>query len=590
MRHELPPQRQALLAAVRLPLAALCLSAPAAAFQFTYRPPYTLQFDHPAGYVANDAKAVVLGQLTDDAIPDACVLHGNEAHLIRATDRRNQWRKLTGTYTAIAHLPEANAADVDRVLALNGNGLVKLVWDSPTQTLVPQAVSGTSAWVNATQLQVHQTPGNLTEILALASNGRYILRASYTPSTAAVSLLTSVPISSSTVITGVEWVSSGNSVLEYAYGGSWGIAVCDVTGTTTYDSISQANNRSLLVRIPMGSSALDRLGWVRAPSGTADFLTVVRPGGVQETAIWLLGTSVAQMVLADLGEDSQDELLLFADAVPYALGLRRDTPASTATFLDIGQPQFIYDIDHGNTLIGQISSYPFVSGTGVLGGTDKAPVPAAMDLDGDGDDDVFAAGHPSGAARAMIFLGGANFEESIDPQTAPVVRAWMPDYTATKLGAQNSMEIVFNLPILPTAGPALTATHVQYTVWVQAAGSSYVDVTPSNVHVLLTDLTPYSASNPPPLLSPLVIGNLNNLGQGWIHIESAFLKMSGGTMVQAFPAYHEKLAISWFANGVPLTFSHGTAGQWVPPYLAGDGGVGGTSGRPPITPPSGGGG
>lgn len=578
-------QRRALQTGLALSLAALAGSAPASAFQFSYRAPLTLQLDHPvapANYVVGDAKAVVLGQLTDDAIPDACVLHGSDVHLIRAVDRRNQWRKLTGSYTAIARLPEANAADVDKVVALNASGLVKLVWNSTAQTLLPTAVSGTSAWVNATQLQVHQTPGNQTEILALASNGRTILRAQYTPSTGAVSLMTTVPISTSTTITGVDWSSSTD--LEYAFAGSWGVAVCSPATPipAMLDSISQANNRSLLVRVPMGAGSFDRLGWVRAPTGTADYLTVVRVGGVQEAAIWLLGTSIAQMALADLGEDSRDELLLFADAVPYALGLRRNT---LTTFMDIGQPQFVYDIDHGNTAVGVLDSYPFVSGTGVLGGTGKAPVPGIMDLDGDGDDDVLAAGHPpgNGAGRAMIFLGGEVPEESTGG-AGPVMRAWIPSYDVTKYAQQDTLEIDFEIPTLPATGPAAAATHVQYTVWVQAAGAGAITLQQA---LPPTDLT---LTNPTPPL-PVVISNLSSLGQGTIHIESSFLRFNGASMETAFPAYHEKLALSWFSNGVTLTFMDGDAGHWsAPPSIGNDGGVGGTSGRPPITPPSGGGG
>lgn len=570
--------------ALALPLAALCLTAPASAFQFSYRAPLTLQLDHPlvpANYVVGDAKAVVVGQLSDDAIPDACVLHGDEVHLIRAVDRRNQWRKLTGTYTAIARLPEANAADVDKVVALDGNGLVKLVWDNTAQTLLPQAVSGTSAWVGASQLQVHQTPGNLTEILALASNARLILRASYTPSTGAVTLLSSVSISTSTAITGVDW--SNTADLEYAYAGTWGVAVCLPNGSPL-DSISQNNNRSLLVRIPM-DTGFDRLGWVRAPSGTADYLTVVRSGGLQEAAIWLLGASIAQMTLADLGEDSREELLLFADAVPYALGLRRDT---LTTFMDIGQPQFIYDIDHGRTAVGVLGGYPFPSGTGVLGGTGKAPVPGVMDLDGDGDDDVFAAGHPTGngAARAMIFLNGSNPEESTGG-AGPVLRAWIPEYNVTKYSAQDTLEIQFELPTLPTTGKAAAATHVLYTVWVQADGEDAMDLTSEQVR--WTDLTQV----PPAAPAPVVIPNVSSLGSGMVHIESTFLTMNstGSVMLTAFPAYHEKLALSWFDPDVNYDFFDGNAGEWsAPPGIGYDGGVGGTSGRPPITPPSGGGG
>jgi hypothetical protein len=575
---------------IALAFAALAFAAPATAFQFSYQQPYTLQFDHPltpASYVTGDAKAVVLGHLDEDAIPDACVLHDTQAYLIRSADRRNHWRKLAGNYTAITRLPAGQAGVRDAVLAVNANGLVRLVWDGAPgqQTLVPIAVPFTSAWVGCTNLQVNETPGGSLEILALGSDDRTLLRAIFTPATGVVGSFDSCTLNDlATALTALELSSDGE--LEYAYAGSWGVRflTSDLLDHPEMPPIDEACNRSLLVRLPVAGETVDRLAWIRAPVGTADFLTVLRADGNHDVPIYLIGASIAQATLADMCEDARPELMLFADASPYAIGLRRDT---SKTFRDLSVTPFILDLDRQHTLVSTIGPYAFQAGSGVLGGTDKAPVPAAMDMDGDSDDDLFLAGHagPNGSSRAMVVLGSLVKEEEAMHGSPTIVRAWLPGFNFTTYPAVDEALIEFAVAERPLAGPAFTATHVRYTIWVQAETALCMDL--ASEQSLTFDLTP----NGIPQYPGLYISDLASLGNGWIHIQSEFLRYENGVMIDAFPAYHEKLALSWFVAEQPVEFRGGTAGVWTHDPLTGnDGGIGGTSGRPPSTPPSGGGG
>lgn len=570
------------------PLAALAIAPPAAAYPFSFQQPRTLNFDHPLpidSYVHGDARAVVLGQLNEDAIPDACVLHGTEAFLIRSADRRNQWRKLTGAYTGIARLPLGQAGARDAVLALDANGLVRLVWNGTpgVETLVPHAVPATSAWVGATHLQVNETPGGGYEILALEAEGRSLLRANIVPATGNVNSFVSADLSApATALTALNWSVDGE--LEYAYAGDWGISflTSDLELDDQAPNLSEACDRALLVRVPVANE-LDRLAWIRGPGGLPDFLTVLRPSGNHDLPIYLAGGHIAQATLADLCEDSRAELILFADATPFSIGMRR---GSTSTFLDLSQLPVILDLDRAHTMVTPQGTNGFGPGSGVVGGTLKAPIPAAMDLDGDGDDDLFVAGHAgaNGNQRAMVYLGTLVDEEATSHSGTSVLRAWLPGFEFTTSPATDEASIYFGIAARPPSGPASTATHLRYTVWVQAQNALCMDL--ASEQSLTFSLT----SGGVPQYPGLILPGLASLASGWVHIESTFLEYSNGVMVRAFPAYHEKIALSWFTGNETLEFFGDSAGLWGPPTGGEDGGVGGTSGRPPSTPPSGGGG
>lgn len=545
----------------------------------------TQQYDHPAttpAYVTGDAKAVALGQFTDDAIPDACVLHGTEAHLIRSVDRRSAWRKLSGNYTAIARLPLGQWNGRDDVIAIGASGLVVLEWNGTpgVETLLPRVLSGTAGWANATHLQVESTPEGAIEVVALAANTRTILRAIHTGAGGGLNQLDAIDLpSSATDMTPIEFVEGGE--FEYAYAGTWGVAICDAWGADLFN-VDASSSRSLLERVPIDGE-LDRLAWVRGPSGMTDFLSVIRPSGAQDPAIWLSGANLAGFHLVDLCEDSLPELLLLADGLGFAIGLKRGT---STTFQDVSATQFILDLERGNSLVGSLSEYPFDPGTGVVAGAYKAPVPDSMDLDGDGDEDLFLAGHPSGAGRAMLYLG-ARVEEEAWQNPSSNSRAWIPGYTASLSHANDQFQVIPALAAQPTSGPSKDATHLRYTLWTQAQTASAIDWDSEQVFEL--DLT--AGGNPSPPVFDFT--NISGLGDGWVHIESSFLQRDAtGAMVAAFPAYHEKIALSWYDRVFSYDFEDNTAGIWGPPQYQDSevGGVGGTSGRPPITPPSGGGG
>jgi hypothetical protein len=545
--------------------------------------PYALNLSHPAGYVTGDARAVVLGQLTDDAIPDACVLHGTEAFLLRSVDRRNRWRALSESYayTEIALLPHGQSQNHDGVLAVTSSGLVKLLWNgsSGVETLVPQSVSGSSAWAGATEVQVARNDAGAYEALGLASDGTTILRWSYNTATGAMADLGAIELNNeANALTPVNW--NTDDEFEYAAAGAWGCGVYTSQGERVVPDVEFPSNGSKLLRLNDGDG--DRLVWVTSLSSTASFLRVLRSDDVEENPIYLAG-KVAHMVLQNRDSDPRKELLLFGDGLNLAVGVNR---ATTETFQDINVSAYLLDLNSENSFVRWFGGYELVEGTGVVGGTFKAPVPAVYDLDGDGDDDLFAAGHPSGAARAMIFLGDFNNEEvAVGINTH--LRAWLPGYTVSVGG--NSGQLDFEIPTLPATGPAAAATHVRITVWTQAEGAAHMNL--ASEQSIQYDLDAH-----PPWQSPsFSFTNLSALGDGWIHLESTFLQYdAGGTvMLHAFPAYHEKVALEWFGSESELIFWDGTVGVWGPPKK-GDteviGGVGGTSGRPPSTPPSGGGG
>jgi hypothetical protein len=542
--------------------------------------PITLNLSHPSGHVSGDAKAVVLGQLTEDAIPDACVLHGTQAHLLRSVDRRNRWLALSGTYTAIALLPQGQSNGRDAVLAVGSGGLTKLVWNggSGVETLVPQSVSGSSAWAGATQVQVSEDAGGDWEVLGLASDGLSILRWSFDPTNGAMADLGSVALDFvSTDLTPVDW-DNGDDFNEYAVAGNWGYQVVDAAGDVLAGDVAECSDVLLLRMCEVGQA--DRLVWVFAFGDVDEFIQVLRPSSTAETPIYVAG-NIDHMVLQDVMDDTRKELLLFADGLEFAVALRR---SSTQTFMGLGVNEFCgVDLDHERSMVGG----QFPDGTGVVGGSElKAPVPAVYDLDGDGDQDLLAAGHPGAAARAMVFLNRPINEESFGSTIEPIFRPWFESYTVTTDATADSVQVDFEIPALPATGPAASANRVRITFWTQAEGASHIDHASQQVFEYVLPL------KGTPQVPTALFGDLAGLGDGFVHLETSYLQFSGSTMVAAYPAFHEKVALEWFEPHDSQVFADGTAGIWGSPKsdLPVVGGVGGTSGRPPSTPPSGGGG
>lgn len=532
----------------------------------------TAVLHHPSG-VAGAATQAVLGQLTDDAVPDAAVLHGIKVHLLYAVDRRNAWSMSDGNYTSIARLPGHALNGQDSVIATGSGGLSVLAWNGNpgVRKLVPTAVPDSAAWGSATDLQVVSGAGWDYEVLAIGASQRELLRMQWNPASGAFTDLPTLVVPTfSTALAALDWDQDGG--LEYALANPEGLAVFDNQGDLVH-IISEPGNGSILETL-RESGELDRLVWMRSPVPLVEKLTVVQAGGSLDPHQWYYGVDIQQLALIDLGEDPRKELWLTCGQSSIGIGLRRGT---NKTFLPWPE-NVAYGVDLNvahSALIPQPDPAPG-PGTGVYGGANTPPVPAVMDLDGDGDDDLFLAGHPGEANRSMVLFGDV-YEEERTIGDSGRVRPWMATYSMQVSGAPGGpqgAQLQFTLPAPPTQGPAQGVHWVRYCVWKQAGVSGSMSL----VAVLEIDL---SQQYPP---APHVwIPDLHLLGPNpRIHFEASYLRKhpSTGVMTAALPAFHEIIEVDP-ANPSVIVF--------VDRALLDGVGTSGSTSRPPISPPSGGG-
>lgn len=538
----------------------------------------TSVLDHPPSgpnQIVGNATCVALGKYSDDAIPDAAVLHGSTVHLAYAPDRRNAWSKVTGSFTSIARLPSyVSGTGRDAVIASTSAGLSVLVWDGTigVRTLVATALPSTSAWANATDLQVVAYSTGLYEVVGLAASGASLVSMTWNPSTLQFTSPASFSVATgTTALAALQWDT--DSDLEYATASSTGLVVHDHSGSTM-TSIAHASADPILLAIT-DVGVPNRLAWMRAPSAGNEQLNVVLSGGTMEPAHVYYGADVTHMALIDLGEDSRKELWLTSNALTMGVGLRRDT---AVTFLNWpANTAFAVDLNKAQSALQPPPDPAPGAGSGVYGGVNSPPVPGVMDLDGDGDDDIFLAGHPGQANRAMVCLGKV-YNEERNILNAGRVKPWLTQYTfqiTGALGGPQNGSFSFVLPSKPAAGPAAGATHVRYAVWSQAVGASSVTLVAS-MDIVLNQQIP-----PAPIIN---VSNVHLLGNGAkLHVEVSYFRLTGSLMTGAWPALLETLAVD-LSNQSPQLFEDRV---WLAQDEDGTSTSGSTA-RPPISPPTGG--
>jgi hypothetical protein len=534
---------------------------------------YTASLPHPPG-VTGTAQEVVLGQLSDDGVPDAAVLHGTEVRFLYAVDRRNSWVALSGSYGCLARVPGVGSS-AHELLALGTAGLVRLAWDStPTvRTLVPSAVAGTSAWSGAKELQTRVDENGTVRVAALSGDGLSLLYGTWSPATGTLTSAGSYTLSAAnTALLLLDLDDDGDT--EYAVAGTGGLRLLNSAGTQ-YHEVPELGTGAQLLCVPVSDGA-DRVGWIRTPAGLSSFLTVVYGDTTAEQPVWFAGATVRHATLADVAGESDPELLVVADGFPFAVGLVRDD--GNPTFQDLATGYYLINLDRAKTPVPNHPNAAAVtgSGSGAYGPGQLAPALAAADLDGDGDDDLFAAGHPSGSARAIVHFGVLVNEEQLSPGHW---RPWLPLYRFTHDGTLDEGRFEF---ILPTdEGQAAGATHVQVAIWTEDSSSGFID--PQAVApVGRWDLSATQPEAPGYTIPTLLVPDLSALGaQGRLHLEMSFLELDTfGRMLHAFPAYHEVLELEDLPpSTVPYEFA-----LIFETDEDGDGG-GGSTQRPPISPP-----
>lgn len=542
----------------------------------------TSVLQHPpsgANGIVGNATHVALGRYSDDAVPDAAVLHGTSVHLVYAPDRRNAWSKASGSYTSIVRLPGyVTATGRDAVLASTSTGLSALVWDgSPSvRTLVPSALSGTSSWANATDLQVYSFSPTSFEVVGLAAGGGSLLRRSWNSGSGAFGGTTTFPVaSSSQALAPLQWDTDPE--LEYATASSTGLKVYDNSGSAMSWADEPAADPILLAVTDVGTP--HRLAWMRAPMSGVEQLNVVRSTGstsvLQEAAHLYWGCDITHMALIELDTTytpQGKELWLSSNAMTYGVGLRRGT---TTTFQEWpANPAFLADLDTQNSAYGWEEP---TAGSGVYGGANTSPVPGVMDMDGDGDEDLFLAGHPGQAGRALLCFSTV-YNEERDILNSGRVKPWLTHYTFQITGSPGAQTgtLGFGFPSKPANGPAAAATHVRFAVWTQALNATQATYV-SHLDIVI-QTTP-----PAPLIT---IPNIHQLQTGGsVHIEVSYLKFNGTAMDASWPALMETVPVDlsnssqqMFEDRVWWNFINGQDGTT----------ASGSTARPPISPPTGG--
>ncbi len=556
----------------------------------------SVDLKHPTSgpnMVVGDAKQVVLGQLTDDAIPDAVVLHGpSNLYFLYAADRRNAWQKLTGTHTSPTLLPKGLGPTRDGILTVGPSGLQKLIWTGPTgsRTLASTNLPSTSAWIGAKCLQVVSTPTGTFQVMAIAAGNKKILRATWNPTTATLSPLGSLGVPPAVdTLCGVQWNS--DNTIEYATTNGSGMRVfgasgnlqTDVPGVVVY-SLTQTNTESLILADPNPNPALPSgVVWVRSGPGVTDIVSRVTQSGPQANSPWFGGLDVQSIALADLGGDARTELVAFCQGFATGLGVAR--AAGSDDFVQT--PAYMFDVDRAHSAVKDFKvalqmETQFPSGTGAYGAfpnLGNAPAVAAMDLDGDGDQDLFLAGHPALAARSIVFLGAkVNEENAHSPLPEYDTRAWLPNYQVRRIFGTSTVEIDMGvIPAAPDSGPGHTATHVRVVVGTRNLGSTTMNDQPT-VLVLPVTVDPQNPSTAPIVGFTQVDAPSGN--RMFLELEISYLQLdAGGTMIKAFPAYHETVPLTdlqvdhvWTAYQDQSIFDGGTPG--------------GSTIRPAVTPPA----
>ena len=577
-----------------LPLAFAGVTAAYGAAQgVTGLPMNSVDLSYPASAgVTGAAQAVVVGQLTPDAVHDAVIQHGSgQLFFHYAVDRRNTWLAVAGTHRYPALLPGALGNGRDGILTIGPGGLQKVVWSSVpgVGNLVSTPVAGTGDWIGATDLQVVEDAAGY-QVLALDVGGNVVLRASWNSESGLISPSGAVLLAEpSNKLRAFHW-DDEESTLELAAASPLGLRVYGMLPLVPFESDAEllysfleSNTSSWIGVVPAtAADPVERVAWIRSGAGVPDALHVFDEGGEVGSRIDFANLLIRQVTIPRLDAgDSRANLLVLSEGFPYAIGLRRSAVHGGFT----SDNPFLINLDEGRSAIANslLTFYDYPSGSGSYGpayAAGPAPVPACADLDGDGDDDVLLAGHPGYGNKAIVYFGTLVNEESIDYESC--TRAWLPSYSANYSDANHGLTLTFDEPPeKPTEGPAKLATHVRIAVWTQddAAGSTMNSQADAVVVEPINAWSTWTHGPPAVALNGVFAGG----AKGLVQIEVSFLRLApaNGAMIAAFPAYHETIDVSDLSPNVPTVFvDRARATDGVTP--------GGTPNRPPITPPQGG--
>jgi hypothetical protein len=308
-----------------------------------------------------------------------------------------------------------------------------------------------SGWANASQLQTVKV-GSTIKICAVSSAGTTILRADWDGTQIVSDSLGSVSASSTILsLAGINWDTGG---LQFAYDDGSGLHVVSSTGTPIY-SYGNTCTAPMLLRTPF-SGTTDNVIWVtHNPFGSGQILTVMHPDGTLEAPVYFGTMTAAHIALADMNADQLQDLVIAQTGAHYAWVLHRQT---------------------GSMSFGDGTNIQALDLTAVYGTCTTAPVFAAGDLDGDGDEDLLFAGQVGCANQALVWPASGVEEEYLNlDDHKHHVKPWLSSASFTQLDDSDPAELTLDPWDAPTNAPANAATDLHVTVWARMSGDGPVE-------------------------------------------------------------------------------------------------------------------
>jgi len=489
------------------------------------------ELPYPA-FVSGEASAVVIGRLNDDVVLDAAVLQGGHVYLVCNPDRYNTFREVEGVYTSICRVP-LTATGGDGVLATTSTGVALLSWSPTSHTLVATTALTNTDWASGRQLQmVQRSPTSSVLVHGLAATGPKILSAQWS----GTQLLSPSVVSSTTTamaMSGVFW--DGDGALDFACDDGSYLRVVSASGAVLCSYPSGYASPQLL-RLPATgcASCADSLIWLSSLYGN-QVITVSHANGsnqvVFDQVIPSYTSVVARLTLADFDADGKADLV----------ATRSDQALARVLYRQVGSPPFgLFGGSGGEQ--GLELALPNAGTCGV------APAAAAGDLDGDGDDDMYYAGHPGCLGEACVYF--ANGKDAL------AQRVWFRSGSFTlyeEPSEGHAACFVFDTKAMPPAVASAGGTHLRVRVWACGGGSAigeqladYAEPVPEVAYIYLD--SPTSGPFPKDLF-----------------VEASFEQRSSGDAVaRSFPPWMGAMNVE---EGLVFEALSGGTGGLLPPPL-----------------------
>ncbi len=323
----------------------------------------------------------VAGRFDDNAVPDVMVLVGGTPHLVRDVETLGYFEAAEGAVNDLALWPGGAPNGRDAVLAVGGEGLLRIHHDDAVGGLVTTVVEGSGVWVDAAFVRVGDVDGD-GKLDAVGTNGSTVGVRPNVGSVAATHSWATPKAGDALALVDL----AGNGVDAIAIADDAGVTLYDATGDDTPTAFPAATYRELRpVPTPSGAELLSAL--TTLPSSGCQFVHI---GGTTIDSSLLLGDILDFVSVAPV---------TFVPGAPTDLVGSCRNASELVVFRHTGSsPAYSIHNFASNLLIVTVDGAQQPNGTT---SASRAATLVPLDTDGDADDALFVHDAASGVFRVI---------------------------------------------------------------------------------------------------------------------------------------------------------------------------------------------